>query len=424
VKSVRALRIVLFVIVCLTLTTLLSLFIGPISSGALLLLRPARGPAVAEEIPPDYEPLHKGYVDLATGLYIRENEDLVVPGKPALVLRRTYLSRYHVPRQFGVGATHNGEEFLVGDSERFQWVAVVLATGASIRFKRISSGTSYKDALYVHDDTPTDWRGSRLGWAGLEWVLRKRNGLVATYRSCGRNGDNNCSILESRYPDGYEIHYRRDRAGRLLKMDDGGARWIQFEYDPRNRISRAYDSTGRGVRYEYDGGGRMAQATASDGAVRRYSYTDLDELATIEEPGTSIENTYEDGRCIRQVNRYPDAEPYTFTFTYVVENGAIARTHTKRSDGTWTEYTWGPDRYATSEVRGSEGYEPAVFMYERDPATKAVTALTLTCPDRRGKPLRHSSFVAPGKEEWLKWDLMRTHCSWNAGARKETSDPK
>jgi YD repeat-containing protein len=423
VESVRALRILLFVVVCLTGITLLTLFAGPISSGALFLLRPAQGPAVAEEIPATYEPLHKGYVDVATGLYIRENEDLVVPGKPALVLRRTYLSGYHVSRQFGVGTTHNGEEFLIGDSSKFQWVAVVVAAGMPVKFKRVSSGTSYTNALYVYDETATDWHDSRLGWAGLKWVLRKPNGVVTTYRGCGGN-DHNCSILESRFPDGDVIHYRRDGAGRLLKMDDGGRRWIRFEYDPNNRISRAYASTGRAVRYEYDGRGRMAQATASDGAVRRYRCTDLDELATIEEPGTSIENAYENGRCIRQVNRYPDAEPYTFTFTYVVEDDAIVRTHTTRSDGTWTEYTWGPDRYATREVWGSEGYDPAVFTYERDPVTKAVTALTLTCPDRLGKPLRHSSLVAPGREEWLKWDLTQTYCSWNTRGRNETSIPR
>jgi YD repeat-containing protein len=263
-----------------------------------------------------------------------------------------------------------------------------------------------------------------LGWAGLKWVLRKENGLVVTYRGCRGNGDNNCSILASHYPDGNAIHYRRDTAGRLLKMDDGGARWLRFEYDPSNRIRRAYDSTGRDVRYEYDSRGRMAQATASDGAVRRYGYTDLDELATIEEPGVLIENTYENGRCIRQVNRYPDAEPYIFTFTYGVENDAIVRTQTKQSDGTWADYTWGPNRYTTSELHGGQYSQPAVFTYERDPVTKAVTALTLTCPDRHGKPLRHTSLVAPGREEWLKWDLTQRHCFWNTREQKELRSPR
>jgi ABC-type antimicrobial peptide transport system permease subunit len=59
------------------------LFGGPLTSGAVCLLLPAPSPAVDHDLPADYEPLHKGGVDLATGLYVRENEDLIVRGTPA-----------------------------------------------------------------------------------------------------------------------------------------------------------------------------------------------------------------------------------------------------------------------------------------------------------------------------------------------------
>ncbi len=59
------------------------------------------------------------------------------------------------------------------------------------------------------------------------------------------------------------------------------------------------------------------------------------------------------------------------------------------------------------------GSESATFTYERDPATNAVTSLTLTCPDRTGRPLRHSSLVRNNNEDWIKWDLMQTRCSLN-----------
>jgi hypothetical protein len=39
-----------------------------------------------------------------------------------------------------------------------------------------------------------------------------------------------------------------------------------------------------------------------------------------------------------------------------------------------------------------------------------VASLTLTCPDRRGQPLRHFSIVRDN-EEWIKWDLMQSRCS-------------
>jgi hypothetical protein len=153
--------------------------------------------------------------------------------------------------------------------------------------------------------------------------------------------------------------------------------------------------------------------SASDGTVHQYTHTERDELATIDEPGTSIENIYDaNGRVVRQVNRYPDEDPYIFDFKYRLENQNVVQTDTVRSDGTWSTYTFDASRYTTSEVRGSKGFEPAVFTFERDPRTNAITALSLTCPDRTGRPLRHSSIVRDGNEEWIKWDLLQTHCSW------------
>jgi YD repeat-containing protein len=410
------LRKVLIAVLGLAVFAMAAIFAGPVSSGGLALLRASPLPAADHALPADYRPLHKGSIDLGTGLYIRQNEDLVVDGTPALILRRTYLSGYRVSRQFGIGATHPGEESLIGDVERLQWVALVEANGARINFRRTSEGTSIRNAMYVHDETATEWQGARLGWTGFNWALRKRHGSLALYQGCGGRRKH-CSIIQDRDPHGHTIHYRRDGPGRLLRMESEADRWIAFEYDEADRVIRAYDSTKREVRYAYDAPGRLARVTTSDGIVHRYTYTDLDELATIEEPGTSIENVYQDGRVIRQVNRYPDREPYIFDFTYEMKDGRLAATHTRRSDGTWTRYTWDDARRSTSEIQGWDGLEPAVFTYERDPATRAMTALTLTCPDRRGLPLRHSSVVRDGNEEAVKENLLRTHCFWNTRRR-------
>ena len=83
-------------------------FVGPIRSGAWRLLAPAPLEAQQHDIDAAYEPLHKGYIHLGTGLYIREDEDLIVRGTPTLFLRRTYRSGFHVQREFGIGTTHNG----------------------------------------------------------------------------------------------------------------------------------------------------------------------------------------------------------------------------------------------------------------------------------------------------------------------------
>ena len=140
----------------------------------------------------------------------------------------------------------------------------------------------------------------------------------------------------------------------------------------------------------------------------------------MDEPDVSIENGYENGRCVRQVNRYPDREPYTFTFTYQVQAEHVQRTDVTRSDGTWTHYTWAPSRYALRETQGF-GSMSAEFTYERHERTNEVTSLTVTCPDRQGRPLRHSAVVHAGNQEEVKVNILQTHCRWNHSAWRARS---
>ncbi len=358
--------------------------------------------ADTQHLPAGYQPLHKGGVDLFTGLYVRRNEDLVVAGTPALVLRRTYLSNYRRPKQFGIGALHDGEQYLIGDGERFQWIALILASGTRIQFRRTSPGTSLADAEYLHTDTPSDFYGARVFWRGVTWILEKADHSRMTFKPCGPLGV--CSIIQARDADGHVIHYRRNLAGTLLKMDDGGNRWISFEYDSERRISRAYASDGRWVRYAYDDRGRLSTATASDGSEYRYTYTDLDQLATIEEPGTSIENIYADGRCVRQLNWYPDDDPYVFEFAYRTENGDVVQTETRTSSGRVEILKWTEKGQVTSEAVGKEGFDPIVFDYQRD-IEQRLTGVTVTCPDFGSGPSRRTAPVTPESKDEVKATL-------------------
>ncbi len=90
---------------------------GPLSSGALFLLWPAPVQARPADLPYSYRPVHKGHVDLATGLYIREDDDVIVSESPAFVWRRAYLSRDRVARQLGIGTMHNADLYLLGDAK-------------------------------------------------------------------------------------------------------------------------------------------------------------------------------------------------------------------------------------------------------------------------------------------------------------------
>ena len=417
------LRKVLVLTAVAVVTFVTVLFAGPVSSGAIFMLLPNGQPPIAHDLPEDYEPFHKGAVDLATGLYYRENEDLVVRGTPPLILRRTYLAWYRESVQFGIGATHPGEIWLRGDGVWFQWAELILAKGTRVRFERTSPGWGLINAMYEHRGGVPDYYGARLGWTGANWALQQADGSLSVFQGCGPGGARICSLIQERDSDGHTTYYRRDANGRLMKMESG-TRSIAFEYDEKNRITRAHASDGRDVRYAYDVRGRLSTVTASDGVVRRYTYNDRDEIATMEEPGTSITNEYDaNGRCIRQVNRYNDGGgPLVFDFAYEVKDGHVVQTESRDSEGVLKRYTWNEQRRALTETRAWEGKEQLVFTYERDPMTQAVTALTLTCPDRTGRPLRHTSIVRPGYEEWIKQNLMQTYCWWRP-ARLATSRP-
>ena len=358
---------------------------------------------------PVHMPLHKGTIDPATGLYIRVNEDLVVQGKPVLALQRTYVSGHRASYDFGIGATHSGEDYLIGDGEQFQWTALILARGTRINFKRVTPGATLLNARFEHDETATEWNGAELSWTQLHWTLKKRDGSVLVFRGCGR--ESLCSILKSTDAQGRTIHYRRNAAGRLLKMEAAKDRWIALEYDSKGRIERAYDSVKRDMRYKYDARGRLERVTGSDGSVRRYTYTDLDELETIEEPGTSITNTYEDGRCVRQANWYPDRDPYVFDVKYQVDGRRVHRTRISESNGTWREYAWDDRKSSVSETFGRQGSEPVLVMFERDPVSRRMTSLTVSCRDREGRPVRQATDVRKGEEELLKRALVQKYCS-------------
>jgi YD repeat-containing protein len=397
------------------ITFLVVVFGGPVSSGAIFLLLPPGSQAAPYELPDSYQPLHKGFVELSMGIYTRENEDLVLTGTPPIVLRRTYMQTWRSDKQFGLKTTHNGEEYLIGDPQQFQWAALVTAAGNHIRFERTSPGTSFINAMFEHRTTPGEFLGASLGWTGFGWTMRLRDGSQSSFQPCGPRSPKLCSLVHTRDAAGETVTYKRDDVGKLLRMEASSNRWIAFDYDDRDRIVRAYDSGERAVRYAYDDRGRLTQVNTFDGQTMTYTYTERDEMRTVVEPHTSLENTYDSyGRCIRQVNRFPgDPKPLVFEFEYEGEGFDVTETTSKRSDGTWSRHTFDANRRKTSEAWGAAGQQTATLTYERDAVSGVVIGLTLTCPDRAGRETPHSSRVQPGHEEWVKWDLFQTHCTWS-----------
>jgi YD repeat-containing protein len=371
-------------------------------------------PAAVDQ-PAPHEALHKGSIHLGTGYYIRRDEDLVVQGTPALVLHRTYRTGDNLNRPLGIGATHAFEWFVTGDVEHFQWTAVVLEDGAQIRFDRISRGTSYSNTVFEHRSTPTAYLGARLGWTGFGWTMRRPDGHFAQFEACGSHAKPRpCGLVLSGHRRGQVIRGRRDSLGRLERMEASDGRWIAFGYDEAHRVSRAHTSDNQEARYSYDAGGRLATVTTSDRIERRYGYTDKGQMQSITEPGILIENRFDPaGRCVRQVNTFPDgAPPLTIEIGYETTGDRIRRVVVRRSDGSWRTLDYGDGGYALAETWGRNGVGPTSVQWERDHVSHVVKAIRVTCPGRTGVPITYSRSVEPGGEEYAQFDLLRTHCGW------------
>jgi YD repeat-containing protein len=359
---------------------------------------------------PASRPRHKGGVDLSTGVYLREDDDLIVNTAMPLVLRRTYNSGDSHERQFGFDWTHPGEWWLHGDGDaRVPWADLILPNGSRIHFVRVSPGETRQDAVLRHDTTPTEFAGALLTWTGSLWDMRLRDESSAVFLDC--NGEQEtCSLVERRDSEGHRVAYVRDKAGTLLRMESEGQS-ISFDYDGGKRIVRAYDSRRHEVSYRYDHRGRLVRAASSDGTVREYGYDESGRLESIREPGRLVINWYDDaGRWAGQTVTLLDegADSYQATVEYQTENGSIVETAFDEGDGVVvTRYS--PEHYIESETLDADGPAPIVFAYDRDTVGNDTTGATLTCAGETARVTRMVPLSAAG-DDALKANLIRAFC--------------
>ena len=401
---------------------------GPLSSGGAFLTFPV----MKQQTPmtrPWLEPHHKGGIDFASGLYIRTDQDLIVRGGDLpVVLQRAYRSEDSESQAFGVGATHNGDWYLVGDGQRFQWVALILDARAVIDYSRTTWGTSVWNAMFEHTNSPTVFYKSRLGWTGTRWALRWFDGSVAIFRSCSPKGNDRCSILEARSPAGLKVEYVRDPSTHALQTIRSGQAEIALHYDDQGRIARARGSHGQEVGYEYDPGGRLTRVVESSGVVRRYTYNSRGEMLTIDEPRWHIENSYDDdGRCVHQLTRWPDGRTWAIDVAYKVGTRGITETTTSETGGLKTVYHFGNDRYLKSKEFDPNGRTPVVIVYLRNAETALTSGVTIRCYDAQKRLLRTMDGEYKGDDETDEM-AARTCREWAESterpfARPEPSQP-
>jgi RHS repeat-associated protein len=252
-------------------------------------------------------------VDLATGLFVYQRMDLLLPDVMPLAFSRTYRPSDPTSRSFGRGSRHVYDMDLWRPNiSSYEGAAIILADGQRINYDCLNPDDPYLANLrFEHTETPGPFYKSTFKWQGFSWWVTLLDGTVYEF------GDNApLQSIRDRYGNAIKLIRESGQHGKILKLISPHNRWIAFTYDGSNRITQAKDNLGRTVGYEYDGSGRLWKVTDAAGGVTEYAYDASHRMLTVKDPRgiTYLTNVYDaNGRVEEQT--LADTGVYTFDYT-------------------------------------------------------------------------------------------------------------
>ena len=242
-------------------------------------------------------------VDLATGQFVLQKTDLVLPARVPIAIMRGYQSgRKGSLGPFGKGTFFNFER-QAQSTESGLVITYAQGNGRIDLLSRQPDGSFQNTTvsalrglvLTVHPD------GSK--------TTRQNDGSVEGYSTTGR-----LIRLEDR--NGNTITIERGANDQITRIvDASGLRALTFQYDPSGRIQQVTDPINRTVQYTYNAAGYLETIIDPAGGVTRYSYDATGNMLTVKDPRniTYVTSEYDaQGRVIRQT--LVDGAVYTFNY--------------------------------------------------------------------------------------------------------------
>ncbi|MDX2250921.1 MAG: RHS repeat-associated core domain-containing protein [Nitrospira sp.] len=241
-------------------------------------------------------------VDLATGIFVMQKTDLVVPGRVPVTLTRTYRTLGTNQGPFGIGTSHTYDVMLRQDGDLRR---LLLPTGGRVAFPKHADGT-------FRNLTDPAYQGVVITDTGGAHVVRFTDGATWTFGSptfglsfLTAQSDRNGNTL---------TFTRTGSTGTLTAITDSVGRQIQFTY-AGNRVTEMLDPIGRRVTYAYDTQGRLVSVIDPEGGVTRYTYDSSNRMTTITDARgiTYLQNFYgPSSRVLRQIQA--DGSEYKFRY--------------------------------------------------------------------------------------------------------------
>ena len=264
--------------------------------------------------------------DLRYGAFVLRQSDLFLNDVFDVPLTRAYDSQdWDDVRAFGLKSNHPYDIAPTGSRWPYTYITLNLEDSDFIYFKRISEGTGYADAVFMHTETSTPFYKATIAWNGNGWTLRRSDGseihFPESYSAKTRAEGAPFDLVD---PVGNKLQLNRDRRRNLKEIRTPHGRWMHFELDNQARIVKAEDDRGNSVQYGYKQAGLLTDVKSSSGAARHYVYDGSFMSDVLDERGRLlVHNLYQSRVLIGQ--EFANGDVYRYRYTWS-PNGYYADT--------------------------------------------------------------------------------------------------
>lgn len=222
-------------------------------------------------------------IDLKTGEFTHAETDIGISDIVPITISRNYRPHDLQRREFGIGTSWNwGYTLNRPDTTTYDIIDLVLPTGSSVRFNRISgngnqgewrqagSNTKFTGAILktVYDSDPTQ------PW-GRGFLLTLRDGSRMQFSSYN---DIRVRWIEDRHGNRTSLTYS---AGLVTKIVSPSGRTLSIDYDSSNRIQTITDQNNRVWTYIYNANGLLQDVVYPDTTAKHYAYQTRLESGTL-----------------------------------------------------------------------------------------------------------------------------------------------
>jgi YD repeat-containing protein len=245
-------------------------------------------------------------VDLRYGNFLVRQTDLYMNDVFDVPLTRTYNSGDYIhPNRrhaFGINTNHPFDITPLGTRNPYTYEMLVLEDGDYLFFDRVSTGTSYLDAIFQHTETSTRFYKAVTKWNGDGWTTSLTDGTKIEFPEA-YSSTNMAQGAPTEIRDGLgnKLELVRDHQRNLMEIRTPHGRTMKFKYDEQSRIVSAEDDHGQWARYQYNSDGMFTDVVFSSGRERHYKY-DGHLMTGVEDEkhNALVRNTYRDTTLIRQ----------------------------------------------------------------------------------------------------------------------------